>query len=100
VIDEKPEPKPGKQVKTLFVDAELIDCEGEGPMKCLRVREGGSEEWTLLYDGIEGFTHEPGTRYELKVEVSDVSDPPADASSKRLVLIEIVSQQPVPEKSP
>lgn len=99
-MDEKPAAKePRARAKTLFVDSELVDCEGEGPMKCLRVREGGSDEWTLLYQGIEGFTHEAGTRYELRVEVSEVSDPPADASSRRLRLVEIVSANKTPEKT-
>lgn len=94
-VDEAPPVKPEANAgtKTLFVDAELVDCEGEGPMTCLRIRESETAEWELLYSGIEGFEHRPGTSYELLVKVEDVADPPADASSRRLVLVKIVSEK-------
>lgn len=94
-MDEAPPVKPEANAgtKTLFVDAELVDCEGEGPMTCLRIRESETAEWELLYSGIEGFEHRPGTSYELLVKVEDVADPPADASSRRLVLVKIVSEK-------
>ena len=94
-IDEVPSEKPDAQAgtKTLFVDAELIDCEGEGPMKCMRIRESEAADWELLYTGIEGFDHQPGTGYELLVKVENVDDPPADGSSRRLVLVKIVSEK-------
>ena len=77
----------------MFVGAELADCEGEAPMKCMRVRESQDAEWTYFYDQIEGFTHESGTHYELKVEVTKVDDPPQDGSSLRYKLVEIVSKE-------
>lgn len=84
-----------KQVKTLFVHEARVDCEGEGPRKCLQVRESESDEWTFFYSTIEGFDYEEGTRYELRVSVEEVPNPPADASSLRYVLVEIVSQEKV-----
>jgi hypothetical protein len=90
-----PEPEAAKgEVKTMYVDAELVDCEGEGPMKCMRVRESESEDWTLFYSPIEGFEHEAGNTYELRVEVLKVDDPPADGSSLRYRLVEVVSKTP------
>ena len=77
----------------MFVHEEVVECQGEGPMTCLKVRESPDEEWTLFYDAIEGFEHEEGTRYELRVEVTDVENPPAGGSSKRYRLIEVVSQE-------
>lgn len=83
------------EVKTLFVHEERVDCEGEGPRKCLQVRESENDEWTYFYSNIEGFDYEEGTRYELRVRVEEVPDPPADGSSLRYVLVEIVSQEKV-----
>ena len=75
---------------------QLADCHGEAPMKCLQVRELASEEWRNLYAPIEGFEHEPGYAYELRVEVAPVAKPPADGSSLRYRLLEVVSKQKKP----
>lgn len=79
--------------KTIFVREERVDCEGEGPMLCMQVRDAGSEEWTLFYGKIEGFSYEEGHAYELRVRVADVKTPPADRSSQRVRLVEIVSKE-------
>jgi hypothetical protein len=88
--EAKAEPRAGK---TLFVGPALIDCEGEGPRKCLQVRESPSDAWTLFYDAIEGFEHEEGFSYELRVETASVSSPPADGSSERTRLVEVVTKE-------
>ncbi len=82
-------------VRTLFVNAERVECEGgAGPQKCLQTRAKESDPWEFFYGGIEGFTFEPGHLYELRVEVSTVAAPPADGSSLRYRLLEIVSKKP------
>ena len=81
--------------KTLFVGAEQVDCEGFVPQTCLLVKEVESAEWELFYDDIEGFEWEAGYEYELRVRVSPIENPPADASSILYELIEIVSQTPI-----
>ncbi|MBX3192248.1 MAG: DUF4377 domain-containing protein [Labilithrix sp.] len=84
-------------VTTLFVREALADCEGgAGPMKCMQVRGSDKEEWTLLYQSIEGFTYEPGNAYELRVAAKAAGKPPADGSSRRLRLVEIVSKKKAP----
>lgn len=83
-------------VQTLFVREQLADCQGEAPMKCLQVREVETAEWRNLYAPIEGFEHEAGHAYELRVEVSQVAKPPADGSSLRYRLLEVVSKQKKP----
>ncbi|MEJ7735605.1 MAG: DUF4377 domain-containing protein [Polyangiaceae bacterium] len=80
---------------TLFVAEALVDCQGEGPMKCMRVRAADDQPWSLHYDRIEGFTYEPGFVYELRVERRDVAKPAADAPSSRLRLLEVVSKRKV-----
>lgn len=86
----------GGDVKTMFVDAKKIACEGEGQTECLRVKEAPDASWTLFYRSIEGFTFEPGYLYELRVEVTSVAKPPADASSRRYRLVEVVSKKKAP----
>ena len=38
------------------------------------------------------FAYEPGYRYTLSIEVFDVANPPADASSKRYVLVDALEK--------
>ena len=81
-----------ERIETLWVGPQLVDCVGAFPQECMQVRysEDGQVEW--FYDSIEGFEHVAGTSYVLKVGVSDVDDPPADASSLRYRLIEVVEE--------
>ncbi len=81
--------------KTLFVGPTLVDCEGETPQKCMLVKEDPEADYMLFYDTIEGFVHEEGYEYVLRVEQEQVPNPPADASSLRWKLIEVVEKRPV-----
>jgi hypothetical protein len=78
--------------RTLFVRESYAECEGEGRMRCLQVRETDHAEWTLFYGRIEGFTYEEGLRYELRVESVASAGPRADAPRRHLRLIEILSK--------
>jgi hypothetical protein len=82
-------------VQTLFVRERLADCQGEGERKCLQVREVESGEWRNFYASIEGFDYEEGNAYEIRVEVTEVPRPPADASSLRYRLLEMISKRKV-----
>lgn len=84
----------GPEVITLFVAPQQVDCVGLEPRKCIQVREDPDEEWRIFYDGIEGFDFEAGFSYVLRVERRRVEDPPADGSSFRYVLLEVVSKEP------
>jgi len=81
--------------KTLYVAHHLVDCVGVGPMKCMLVRETPDAEWTNFYSKIEGFDYEPGFDYQLTVRMEKVENPPADASSIRYILEELVSRTPM-----
>lgn len=81
--------------KTLLVSEKVVDCEGEGPMKCMQTRASEKEEWSLFYGSIEGFTHDPGFSYELEVEVLPNPNPPAGGSSLRYRLVRVVAKKPV-----
>ncbi len=83
-------------IKTLFVDDKLADCQGVGDRKCMRTRESADGEWEFFYDDIEGFKYEPKYQYELKVEVKSDPNPPADGSSLKYRLLEVVSKKKSP----
>lgn len=72
-----------------IIEAELEDCVGSAPMRCMVVNGG------LFYSAIEGFEHEAGYRYRIRMERYDPwggNAPPADASSRGYRLIEVVEK--------
>ena len=76
-------------VMEVIVGPELEDCVGSAPMRCLVV------DGDLFYDDIEGFEHEAGYRYRLRMEHYDRwpgQAPPADASKYGYRLIEVVEK--------
>ncbi|MEJ2482033.1 MAG: DUF4377 domain-containing protein [Gemmatimonadota bacterium] len=81
--------------KTLYVAHFKVDCVGVGPMECMQIRETPDGDWQMFYDRIEGFDYEEGYEYELKVHTEEVENPPADASSLRWILDEVVSKTAV-----
>ena len=87
---------PDEDTLTLYVAAYTAECVGVGPTECLLVREEPDAPWGLFYDGIEGFTHEPGWEYVLRVARRGVADPPEDGSSVAYRLIHIVERQGAP----
>ena len=71
------------------VGSELEDCVGSAPMRCMVV------DGYLFYDAIEGFEHEAGYRYSIRMERYDRwqgQAPPADASKYGYRLIEVVEK--------
>ena len=79
-------------IKTIYVNSARVDCTGEVPRKCLQTRATPDAAWELFYAPIAGFTYEEGHSYELRVEVTQVDHPPADGSSLRYRLVEIVAK--------
>ena len=82
------------QVITLEVAARRQACTGLIPMQCLMVREPSCEQprpkWTPFFGSIVGFTHEPGTRYTLRVRKDKLDNPPADAPGTTYTLLKIL----------
>jgi len=83
--------KPGTEQVT--VASSRADCIGVAPMKCLLIRFPGESDWQFWYDGIEGFTYEPGYEYKLKIRREQRENPAADQSSLRLVLVKELSKE-------
>jgi hypothetical protein len=92
---KKGEPPVNTGDKMIFVREKRVDCEGEGPMLCMQVRNAANEEWTLFYGKIEGFSYEEGHAYELRVRVDEAKMAPADGPSQKFKLVEIVSKEKV-----
>lgn len=80
--------------KTLWIAHYKVDCVGVAPQKCFLIKEGQYDEWSLWYGDIEGFDFEPGYAYEIRVAEEPVENPPADAPSVRLRLLEVVIKVP------
>ena len=77
----------------LWIKPDLVECMGVAPQMCMQVATSPDGEYWWFYDQIEGFTFTPGNSYVLDVTVAEVSDPPADASSRRYTLVDVVETQ-------
>ena len=83
------------EILTFYVHPKLVDCVGVGPQKCMQVKQNPDSSWDWLYQGIEGFDFQEGIEYKIRVIVEEVQNPPADGSSLRYILHEIL--EPVSE---
>lgn len=84
---------PGEIVR-MWIEPERVECVGVAPMECMQVAytEGGETEY--FYDSIAGFEHQDGTAYVIDVQVTEVENPPADASSLSYTLVDVISETP------
>jgi len=85
-----PDAAPAADTTRIWVAPETVECVGEAVQDCLQVKTSEDGEWELFYDEIEGFTYVQGTAYVLDVEISEIKDPPADASSLGYRLVRVV----------
>ena len=76
----------------LWIGPERVECEGVAPMMCLQVAESEDGDYQLFYDTIEGFDYQEGTLYVIDGSITEVENPPADASSLQYTLVEIVEE--------
>jgi heat shock protein HslJ len=87
---------PAQKDTIIWVNSYKVDCVGVGPMKCMLVQKGETMEegqWQNFYSKIEGFEYEPGFIYKLKVKEEQLEDVPADASSIKYILIEVLEKK-------
>ncbi len=80
--------------KILEIAPNLVDCVGMVPMKCMQVREPG-QNWGNFFEGIAGFSFKPDYSYKLLVNVTNLENPPMDASSLKYTLIRLLDFDPV-----
>ena len=70
-------------------------CQGLIEIQCLLVQEGdqiGTDRWEFFYTTIDGFDYEEGFLYDLDVKITEIENPPADASSLRYELIKLIEK--------
>ncbi|HEX6036465.1 DUF4377 domain-containing protein [Longimicrobium sp.] len=84
----------GEQQLTLYVASYTRTCTGTYEMQCLQIRDDSADPWGNFHGEIEGFTYEPGHEYVLRVRVTEIANPPADGSSRRYQLVQVVSKTP------
>lgn len=87
--------EPRVRILTLEVAPTRVECMGMVPMECLQVREvryGPQGPFVATFIPIEGFTHETGYQYVIRVARRTIRNPPADGSSVVDRLIEVVSR--------
>jgi hypothetical protein len=84
----------GDEVVRMWIEPELAECTGVGPMECMQVSYTDGGETELFYSTIEGFEYEEGTSYVIDVKVTEVATPPADGSSLAYSLVGVVSETP------
>ena len=82
-----------KNIVTYTIASKSTIGYGVAPQRCLLVREGDEQSWSLFYSRIEGFDYEEGYEYVLNVQKTPVNNPPADVSSIRYTLVNILSKE-------
>ena len=85
----------GGEIQTLQIEPYKVACMGFVTQMCLVTQNETDTQPTLEYDWIEGFEYEWGKRYEIITETTEISDPPADGSSQRVELVEVVKAEAV-----
>ncbi len=85
----------GAVTSTIEVDHYRVPCVGEARFLCMRAKEKGEADFTLMYGSIKGFDPMWGHAYVLEIEETAVEDPPADGSSVEYSLKSVVSDTAV-----
>ncbi len=78
------------KIKYIYVAPHEAQCIGVGPTTCLLVRENETKPWEYWYTGIEGFDFIPGIAYRLRIVEETLANPPADGSSVRWTLNQVL----------
>ena len=90
LIDEKENPE--LKSSTLYVDSKLVECVGVSIQQCMLVREDPNSDWEFFYGQIEGFEFQEGYEFKLEVQITKVENPPADASSLKYSLVDVLEK--------
>ena len=85
------------RTRTLEVAPYKGGCVGLFETLCLQIREPGQDAFENTFTPIRGFTYQWGYRYLIRVEDTDIENPPADGSSIRRILLDVLSRTPAEE---
>ncbi len=61
--------------KTLIINEEKVQCEGNPDAKCLLIKEEGKKEFEVFYQDIEGFVFQEGYRQTILVNERHIANP-------------------------
>ena len=88
--------QPSTKTQVIYVKESKEPCTGVAPMECLQVKESVNADWSNFYTNINGFKYTPGYRYKLRVKVTPVKNPPADAPNVKYTLVKVLEKKRVP----
>ena len=80
------------QTVIYYIGPNIVTCTGVAWTQCLQIKKNPDAPYTIFYNEIEGFTHEAGYEYKLKVELIKIENSAADASNIKYKLIEIMEK--------
>lgn len=84
-------------LRKIIVADHQVDCVGVGPQSCWLTKIAGpasnTSDWEYRYSGIQGFAYELNYEYILLIKNTPVRNPPADASSIRSELVEVIEKK-------
>ncbi len=70
-----------------------VPCTGEGNFMCIYFEDSpGSGSPGLIYGGLVGYSPRWGVEAHVRYHVETIADPPADGSSRRYVVDEVVAE--------
>ncbi len=91
-FDSQDIPTSAGRERIVLVSGERKPCSGVDRAQCLQVRTEPGAPWQHYYGEIEGFSWQQGVDYVLRIREHTVANPPADGSSRRWVLEEILDR--------
>jgi heat shock protein HslJ len=77
----------------------LVDCVGVAPTSCLEYRDAPNGPWKRFHGVIEGFEFRPGHETDILVRQEPIPRPPADAPSRRTILVREIERRPITTSS-
>jgi heat shock protein HslJ len=80
---------------TLYLAPKQVECTAVSDQKCYLIRRSTEENWILHYDEISGLEYEPGFSYKIKVKTVKIKNPPADGSTMKYDLVEVLEKKDV-----
>lgn len=89
-FDSRPPAASAPRERIVQIAGQRAPCTGVAQQLCLQVRTQPGAPWELFYGDIQGFDWRMGVEYVLRVRETTVARPPADGSSLRWELIEVL----------
>jgi hypothetical protein len=81
-----------EEIRDGVVDPLRAPCVGEGYFLCVQLHETAGGQPRLIYGELEGYAHRWGVEARVRYHVETIDDPPADGSSRRYVVDDVVSE--------